>query len=518
MRTILFFIAIASIYYQNITGQNCLPGSTLFSTQQQIDDFTMNYPGCTRITGNIIIQGAEITNLNGFSTITFIGGNITISNNPLLVNLNGLMNVDSVGGNFLIQYNDLLVNLDNLSSLDYVGGDLEVNGHENLTCFSGLGSLDFIGGDLLVRNNLVMTCFQGLTHLDTIGGSFIIDNNQSMTSLNGLAALKLIGGTFNIYNNLLLNNLIGLNSLNKIEGDLDIFNNQSLVTLSGINSLMTINGNLIIDRNQLLTSLSGLSGLSNLHGYLTIYFNELLPNLCGLENIDPDLLDSVNIDNNELLSICNVQSICDFLADSQNPANIENNDLGCSSIQEVVDECDILFDCTLLPVDLIKFSGYNTTSGNVLEWTTSSEINNDYFEVERSEDAITFYDIARIQGAGNSNAILNYQWTDKTYLKKTSYYRLRQFDFDGQYSYSDIVKIIDLNNFSILKCSPNPTSDILYLSIENRNQVIEIYNSCGILQERFSEVPQNINISSYTNGIYLIKLGNVMSKFIVQQD
>lgn len=511
------FIFLFFGYIQS-KAQSCLPGSTLFSTQQQIDDLPTNYPGCTRISGNIIVQGADITNLGGFSALTYIGGSITISNNPLLLNLNGLANMDSIIGNFYIQHNDALIDLQNLSNLDYIGGTLEVHGHENMTCFNGLSTLDYIGGSLIVSNNLVMTCFQGLIHLDTIGGSLTIDNNQSMTMLNGLANLKLVGGNFNIFNNLILTNMSGLNSLNKIEGNLHFFNNQSLVTLAGINTLNTINGNLIIDRNQVLTSLSGLTGLTNLNGYLTVHLNESLPNLCGLENIDPELLDSIHIDNNEVLAICNVQSVCDFLADAQNPAVVVNNVPGCATRQEILDECDMPFDCTLLPIELIRFSGYFTPSGNVLEWSTASEINNDVFEIERSEDMKVFYPIASVKGAGNSTEILQYAWVDKTPLKNISFYRLKQVDFDGKFSYSEIIKIVGMPGNSPIKVNPNPGTDHIYLSIGNKNQVVEIYNAYGVLQETFSEVPDFINVTSYKNGIYFINVGGVLTKFVVQHD
>jgi hypothetical protein len=516
MRNLILSLSTFMLFVCGLNSQNCIPGSVLFSSQQEIDNFTVNYPGCTRITGNIIIQGADIDNLEGFAGVIFIGGSITISNNPELLNLSGLSSLDTVVGNFFIQHNDTLVTLQDLSSLDYVGGTLEVSGNESLTCISGLSSLGYIGGSLTVRNNLVLTCFEGLTNLDTIGGNLILDNNQALTSLNGLSALKVIGESFNIYNNLSLNNLNGLNSLKVIGGNLDIFNNQSLTSLSGIKSLMAINRNLLIRRNLLLKSISGLTGLMTLNGFLSITLNESLTNLCGLENIDYQTVDSISISDNDVLAICNAKSICDYLSEPKNPASISNNAEGCSSRQEIIDECEIPFDCALLPVELIRFEGYNRTEGNLLEWTTASEINNDYFEVERSKDGLLFTNVGMVIGSGNSSHQLHYKWLDKIPLNGINYYRLRQVDYDGKYAYSGIVAIFYSLKADEVKISPNPTSDLIYLTTDNKEQQIAIYDGIGNLVEILDFVPNQISLVNYKNGMYFVRAGNKVIKLIVQ--
>jgi hypothetical protein len=91
-----------------------------------------------------------------------------------------------------------------------------------------------------------------------------------------------------------------------------------------------------------------------------------------------------------------------------------------------------------LPIDLISFTA--KTNGNVvdLNWETASEINNDYFTIERSEDAIDFEPVATVGGAGNSTSTLNYSIIDFDPLLGVSYYRLKQTDFDGAFEYSAI--------------------------------------------------------------------------------
>jgi hypothetical protein len=95
----------------------------------------------------------------------------------------------------------------------------------------------------------------------------------------------------------------------------------------------------------------------------------------------------------------------------------------------------------ILPVELIFLSTETSENGNVITWQTGSEINNDYFEIERSFDAKSFETIAIKNGAGNSTTILNYSFVDTNSPKSNStnvYYRLKQVDFDGAFTYSPI--------------------------------------------------------------------------------
>lgn len=93
--------------------------------------------------------------------------------------------------------------------------------------------------------------------------------------------------------------------------------------------------------------------------------------------------------------------------------------------------------CSSLPIELLSFKGINYNSYNELTWTTYSEINNDYFTIE-SSDNDNFSEVSKINGSGNSSSIINYKFID--YNPKT-YYRLKQTDYNGDYTYSDIIHI-----------------------------------------------------------------------------
>jgi VCBS repeat-containing protein len=107
-----------------------------------------------------------------------------------------------------------------------------------------------------------------------------------------------------------------------------------------------------------------------------------------------------------------------------------------------------------LPVELISFD-YTLANGQVeLHWATSSETNNDFFTVERSTDGVSYEIIATIGGSGNSNSILTYHYNDENPIAGTSYYRLKQTDFDGKFEYVATVACKfnsgDLKTFSII--------------------------------------------------------------------
>jgi hypothetical protein len=110
-----------------------------------------------------------------------------------------------------------------------------------------------------------------------------------------------------------------------------------------------------------------------------------------------------------------------------------------------------------LPIELIRFEANLNEDQVELNWATASEINNDYFTVKRSVDGINWQEILSTKGAGNSNQVLEYFETDDAPLGGTSYYRLIQTDFDGDYSYSDIVSVKN-KEINYLRLFPNPVN------------------------------------------------------------
>ena len=100
-----------------------------------------------------------------------------------------------------------------------------------------------------------------------------------------------------------------------------------------------------------------------------------------------------------------------------------------------------LADPVSLPIELLYFNGEKFGRYNHLTWSTGSENNNDYFEIESTNEGVNFYPITRINGGGNSNTKIDYEYDDYDIDNGVNYYRLKQTDYDGKYQYSDIISI-----------------------------------------------------------------------------
>jgi len=189
------------------------------------------------------------------------------------------------------------------------------------------------------------------------------------------------------------------------------------------------------------------------------------------------------------------------------------------------DACPIIYT-SLLPIEMKEFyvDYLKSTNENVLYWSTYTEINNNYFNVERSFDGITWETLKTIPGAGNSTNIKNYHYTDSSPIKGANYYRLKQVDYNGKFEYSSIVfvnTIIDEDMFVLL---PNPVENILYVeSVSNQSKSIsviinnqigtQIYINKNVTIEKYGRL--EINTKSYAYGMYFIRIiDNVSGKHI----
>jgi fibronectin-binding autotransporter adhesin len=122
-----------------------------------------------------------------------------------------------------------------------------------------------------------------------------------------------------------------------------------------------------------------------------------------------------------------------------------------------------------LPIELLFFDAQLTADQQVnLTWATASEINNDYFTIEKTTGGNVFETVAVIEGAGNSSSKINYISIDEHPFEGLSYYRLKQTDFDGKFVYSNLVGVENTNSeIYQLNVFPNPaTADNLNLNIE----------------------------------------------------
>ncbi|XQP84178.1 MAG: T9SS type A sorting domain-containing protein [Candidatus Pollutiaquabacter aromativorans] len=176
-------------------------------------------------------------------------------------------------------------------------------------------------------------------------------------------------------------------------------------------------------------------------------------------------------------------------------------------------------DCSVtpLPIELLSFSAKAAKGEVKLAWITAAEINNDYFTIERSRDGENFESIIVVDGAGNSTQQLLYQSIDGEPLNGISYYRLKQTDYDGKFSYSDVVPVRFDAKQELFYLQPNPARDrveVVFTASEDGRNHIRVTNYNGqIVYDRETDVHAGVNrhpvdIGSLPSGIYFVTLEN----------
>lgn len=309
MKKIVFLLALL-LGINGASAQGCLPEGIIFNTQGQINNFRINYPNCTQIEGDVLISGYNIVNLNGLSSIT------------------------SIGGSLRIECNEALNSLAGLSSLTYVGGSLFLAGNMVLGELTGLHNISFIGADVQLTNNVALINLVGLHGLTSIQGKLWIEDNDALTSL------------------------MGLNNITAISGCVRVISNDVLLSLEGLNNLAWVGGNLSIGGeghlgglgNPQLTNLLALFNLTSVDGYIEIGYNTSLTSLTGIDNIGMGSVSGLSVYQNDVLSECEVASVCGYLSAPGSTVFISNNATGCNSIEELTDAC------LSLPADQFAFT------------------------------------------------------------------------------------------------------------------------------------------------------------------
>jgi len=118
-----------------------------------------------------------------------------------------------------------------------------------------------------------------------------------------------------------------------------VFSNDALTSLEGLSNLSTIDGKLCIESNDTLTNLLGLNNLSTIGGVIFINSNMELINIEGLANINTETISGIYIIDNISLSFCNINSICQYIANTNNNLDIFYNAPSCNSAAEVEEAC-----------------------------------------------------------------------------------------------------------------------------------------------------------------------------------
>ncbi|MBO4876194.1 MAG: T9SS type A sorting domain-containing protein [Bacteroidales bacterium] len=186
---------------------------------------------------------------------------------------------------------------------------------------------------------------------------------------------------------------------------------------------------------------------------------------------------------------------------------------------------------TVLPIELVSFTANCNGRSALIEWTTATEKNNDFFVLERSHDAVNFKEIARIAGAGNSIEPISYAYTDFGVRNGDNYYRLVQFDYDGTSTASEIIvaNCLGTDGEPGVLAYPNPFGDDLTLRFENFGNIqatVEVYDMLGrMVHTQKINCSQNdyeivLRLAGLSDGTYNVRISAknfVLNKKVVKQ-
>jgi len=209
-----------------------------------------------------------------------------------------------------------------------------------------------------------------------------------------------------------------------------------------------------------------------------------------------------------------------LVIDAGNNTSIDTSgiteDLACNTRidNSTVDLGAYEYQSAPLPIELADFRATLQEATVNLSWVTLSETNNDFFVIERSADGISFEEILQVKGAGTSVNSHQYFAQDLQPLHGNNYYRLRQIDYDGQYSYSpvEIIRFIEAD----IQLFPNPVVETINISFSKpslRKLRVEIRNLRGQLVHQLSLASGNQQISinelgALSQGSYLLCVFN----------
>lgn len=170
---------------------------------------------------------------------------------------------------------------------------------------------------------------------------------------------------------------------------------------------------------------------------------------------------------------------------------------------------------SVLPIKLIDFTAKKEDNSVRLLWQTATETNNDFFTIERSRNLEDWEISSEVKGAGNSNRPLSYSNIDAYPFNGNSYYRLKQTDFDGTYSYSQIISISFQNQIAeSANIYPNPTHRFVFYEItsDQQSHKLRLYNALGedvinkTPKTTISETISCLDLINLNKGVYYLSL------------
>ena len=418
-------------------------------------------------------QNASLTGNNNRGGALYFrsgGGNYTITNNTFLDNLsgNGQVGNNSTGCGACFP--------------TITGNDYNTQTHTNLTNTGGTSGWSLIPASLAGIAPSV-DCSSGAYCAFTLSGS-CLSNNLSDFICSPLAA----------------------NSAS-ISGQVWEDANGNGIQESGDNGISNAFV-LLYDDNGYLVGQTN----ADVNGFYL--FSNVLPGNYSVVFINPD------IPTYPYMSLANAAGSTESTDSDQADETYINSELrGATSSNIIltagnsVSDVDAGFTNVFLPVELSYFKGEKDKNSSLLLWSTQTEVNNSYFEIQRSSDGIEWESIGRVNAETISNEVKNYSFTDYSPFNGYNYYRLKQYDLDGTNGTSPVVSV--LHEFSnSLNVFPNPADDYILIEGEYLNEIknLRIYTISGLqlsLDYQYNSTNQlRISLENVKPGLYFLSYGD----------
>jgi hypothetical protein len=267
---------------------------------------------------------------------------------------------------------------------------------------------------------------------------------------------------------------------------------------------LIINGDVIFSNNSILTVETG--GVLIINGDVENKNNSDQIVINGLMDIDGNFEGGQGSEINGSGIVTGTGTFT--LTGGGDPGTIMGIGAGCTNCS---------YPTSPLPIELITFSGECKKDKSYFSWSTSSEINNSHFILERyNQENDDWIRLKEIKGAGYSSSIIDYSIAVE---QQGGYFRLKQIDFDGAFTYSNPIVLTCKAPEIDYVISPNPTLDNLHLKINNNNSSqyeVIITNLAGQLVSSFKmSNDYNLDVSQLEIGIYNVTIiSNNQSKVL----
>ena len=486
--TVLTLISSIS-FAETITSDITINGAKNYAGDVTVRNCTCVITAAVTVNGDFTADGATIViGENGSLHVT---GDFSCESYEVYGGFLGLSLLSTKGSN---------ININGNLSVD---GDIDVNGYNSSSICSLTISSDgeMHSRNLTIGNNgdLTLSGNANVTQTTTINGSATVNNNAELDTKN-----------LTVGNNgdLTLSGKADVTQTTTINGSATVSNNAEIDTkylTVGDNGDLTLSGRIIADETTTINGSASVNANAIMYtkSDLTIgEYGELTLNRGSFTIIEGDLYQDgdtpigwgilfphqgdIKADDATLVVAGDYTiwegwaSGADQDSDFPDPTHNENFFVFGSNNLDIIEKINSSpgtreafdekypgglagFIVHVLPIELVYFTADEIGGGVRFAWKTASELNNDYFTIEFSIDAVEFTELTTIEGAGTSSEPNRYRYTDFSSNCGIVYYRLKQTDFDGKYSYSKTVsvafaehQISDSYNYFIY---PNPATD-----------------------------------------------------------